>query len=216
MNRIARRWREARANTEAGMSLLEVTVTMSIMAVFMVIFTAGMSAIFGSVGKDEALNDAQSRLNLTFQRLDKEVRYASVISQPDRVGGDWYVELLTTNTGTPRCTQLRLTAGGRLERRSWTKGSAISSGEPWTLLVAGLTSTQPFTVSTADPTFNFQRLRLWVQATSGLTGGGSGPTSAGSTNETDVTFTALNTSLRTTVEERDADAIVCTEGRTQP
>ena len=212
MNRLLRRWRERLHDNESGMSLLEVTVTMSIMAVFMVIFTAGMSALFNSVGKDESLNDAQGQLNLAFLRLEKEVRYASAVSQPDRVGGDWYVEFLTTNSGTPRCTELRLTAAGKLERRSWTQGAAVNSGESWAPLASGLSADTPFTMLPADPTSNFQRLRLWVQATSGNPGG----TGSGTTTETDVTFTALNTSLRATAEETNADAIVCTEGRSQP
>jgi hypothetical protein len=150
-----------------------------------------------------------------FLRLDKEVRYASALSKPGQVGGVWYVEMLTTNTGTPRCTQLRLTADGRMERRSWTQGSAVTSGEPWSQLATGLSATTPFTVLPADPTFNFQRLRVWVQATSGITGDGAGATGSGSTNETDVTFTALNTSL-TTDEDASMSETVCTEGRSTP
>ena len=215
MNRLLRRWRERLQDKESGMSLLEVTVTMSIMAVFMVIFTAGMSAIFGSVDKDESLNDAQGQLNVAFLRLDKEVRYASAVSQPGQVGGDWYVEFLTTNSGTPRCTELRLTTAGKLERRTWTHGSAVSSGESWAALASGLSGDTPFTTLPADPTFNFQRLRLWVRATSGITGGGAGATGSGTTTETDVTFTALNTSLTTDEDDDDADTI-CTEGRSEP
>lgn len=197
-------WTRPRAGADTGMTLIELMVSLTVMSVFMTIFTSGVIQMYRAANKDEAASTAQSQVNLAFLRLDKEIRYAAGLSAPDLVGADPYVEYLTTNTGAAVCTELRLhLANGQLQRRTWTRGAVPVTPTPWIPLASGVSSATPFTVSAADPTYNFQRLRLALTATSGKGG-------TAVSKQSDVTFTALNTSLGT------SSATLCTEGRDVP
>lgn len=201
MIRAAGAARRRRARGDAGITLIEVVVAMSILSIFLAIFTGAVTQMYRAANRTEAVAGTQSQLHVAFLRLDKEIRYAAGISTPAAVGGDQYVEFLTTNTGTPRCTQLRLrTVDEQIQRRTWTQGASPLAPSAWIPLASGVTSTQPFTFVAADTTFNFQRLRLRLTAS-------SAPGGAGTARATDVTFTALNTSLTT------SSSTVCTEGR---
>jgi prepilin-type N-terminal cleavage/methylation domain-containing protein len=191
----------ARGRRDSGITLIEVVVSMTIMSVAMAIFTGGILQMYRAFNRSDATANAQSQINNAFLRLDKEIRYAAGISTPGSVGSDPYVEFLTTYTGTPVCTELRLrVAAKQLQRRTWVQGSSPLVPSAWVPLASEVSSTQPFTFTAADATFNFQRLQLKLTATSG-SGGTATP------KQTDVTFTALNTSLTT------SSATVCTEGR---
>jgi len=193
-----------RASRDSGITLIEVVVAMSIMTVVGAMFTASVLQLFRSANSSEAASTAQSQVNIAFLRLDKEIRYAAAISTPGSVGADSYVEFLTTYTGTPVCTELRLhVATEQLQRRTWIQGSSPLTPSAWIPLASSVSSTQPFTFTAADATFNFQRLRLQLVATSG-SGGTATP------RQSDITFTALNTSLAT------SSATTCTEGRAIP
>jgi type II secretory pathway pseudopilin PulG len=196
--------RRPRRTRDSGITLIEVVVSMSIMTIVGAIFTAGVLQMFRSANRSEAASTAQSQINNAFLRLDKEIRYAAGISTPGSVGSDSYVEFLTTNTGTPVCTELRLhVATKQLQRRTWIQGSSPLTPSTWIPLASLVSSTQPFTLSAADATFNFQRLQLKLAGTSGAGG-------TATSKQTDVTFTALNTSPTT------SSATVCTEGRAIP
>jgi prepilin-type N-terminal cleavage/methylation domain-containing protein len=202
--RLARALRSRlRAGADAGMTLMELVVAMSVMSIFMTMFSAGVVQMFRAANKSESASTAQSQVNLAFLRLDKEIRYAAGLSAPGPVGSDPYVEYLTTNTGSPVCSELRLHLATRqLQRRTWPQGSGTAP-TAWIPLASDVSSAQPFTVSGADATYNFQRLQLRLAASAGA--GGSA-----TTKWTDVTFTALNTSLGT------SSATICTEGRAMP
>lgn len=199
-----RQSRRARLSDDAGVTLIEVVVAMSIMSVMLAMFTGGILQISRSTNKTDSVSAAQSQLNVAFLRLDKEIRYAAGISTPASVGANPYVEFLITNSGTPVCTQLRLNVTSRqLQRRTWTQGTSPLAPTPWMPLASDVSSAQPFTLSSADSTFNFQRLRVQLAASAG-----AGATAT--TKRTDITFTAMNTSLTT------SSATVCTEGRLVP
>jgi hypothetical protein len=161
-----------------------------------------MIQIYRSVNKNEAIAAARAEINITFGRLDKEIRYAAGISAPGVTGTDKYVEYLITNTGAPTCVQLRVhVSSAQLQRRSWLQ----SGGTPgsWTSLASGITATNPFTSYPATGDFAFQRLRIGM-----TTKHSSGATAT--KRQTDITFTALNTSPTTSSDN------VCTEGRLVP
>jgi hypothetical protein len=67
-------------------------VTLALSAVMLALFTGGILQTYRSANWIEAGTVNQSRLYNVFQRLDKEIRYASVVSTPGVVGGDIYVE----------------------------------------------------------------------------------------------------------------------------
>ncbi len=188
----------AAATDDRGFTMTEIVVTMTVMSVVMAIFTGGIVQMFNTSDKSESLAASQAQNNIAFLRLDKQIRYASGISTPGAVNSAPYVEYLLSSTGTATCYELRL-KDAKLQQRVWVQGTS-ASGSPWTVLASGVTSTQPFTYLAANATFNFQRLRLRLTATYG----GNKTLSAANT---DITFTAVNTTLGT------SSAAVCTEGR---
>ena len=203
--------REDRDPQDGGATMIEVVVSMVVMSVVMSIFTTGIVAIYRVINKTESLSSTQIQITTAFQRLDRELRYASAISQPNSValGGAYYAEYLMTNTGTDTCVQLRLkTSTSRLERRSWPQTAAPPTPSPWVLLVSPVARIQstpllPFEFVPAGGTIHYQGLQLNVQTTAG-----TGPTAT--VRQTKVTFTALNTTIET------ASDAVCTEGRAIP
>ncbi|MGI5169966.1 PulJ/GspJ family protein [Spirillospora sp. CA-253888] len=193
--------RRRAATADDGITLVELVVTMGIMAVCMIMFTGGIVQLYRSAGRAESMAGTQSTLALAFQRLGKEIHYASAISRPGRAAAGPSVEFLTANTATPVCTQLLLdNASHRLRRRTWPQGAAPGR---WTVLASGVGSAQPFTLLPADVAFAFQRLRVRLSADAGPGRPDAADTAA------DVTFTAFNTSPTTSTS-------VCSEGRTTP
>jgi type II secretory pathway pseudopilin PulG len=193
-----------------GITMIEVIVSLTLMAVLMTVFTTAVIQVYRTVNQTDSLSTGQSQLNNVFLRLDKEVRYASGISLQGQIGTDnWYVEYLNTNRGTEVCTQLRLTAGGLLQRRNWNRNQSPIQPTGWAVLASGVDNVgaqNPFTFTAADPTAasgalagsNFHQLSVRLAA-------------LGKDNkhitESSFTFTALNTSLATT------SVGICTEGR---
>jgi type II secretory pathway pseudopilin PulG len=180
---------------DSGTTMVELVVSLVIMSFMMAIFTTGIIQMYSAANKTESLSNAQSELNVTFLRMDKQVRYASGISQPQFVNGSYYVSMLTTNTGANRCTAVKLDPdAAQLSTFTWDEDDAPA--DPfWTVLANNVTpkGAQPFTLWPANAVANFDRLQLTIQA---RTGDGT----TGTTTDTDVTFTALNTSLETSSE----------------
>jgi prepilin-type N-terminal cleavage/methylation domain-containing protein len=199
MSRRLREHLRAAAADDRGFTMTEIVVTMTVMSVVMAIFTGGIVQLFNTSNKSESLAASQMQNNIAFLRLDKQIRYASGISTPGTVSSAPYVEYLLPGAGTATCYELRL-KDAKLQQRSWIQGTTVTNGM-WTVIASGVTSTQPFTFRAANETFNFQRLRLQLTAT-------YGGNKTLSVANTDITFTALNTTLVT------SSASVCAEGRT--
>lgn len=194
-----------RRGDDSGATLIEVVVTMTIMSVFLGMFTTGIIQIHRSMAAQESMDDAQSRINVTFQRLDKELRYAYGFSVPEQsaaTGGIPYVEVLTAPNGIPVCTQLRV-LNATLEMRTWDPGASAPTDGTWRSLLSPVTpvsepalqpvpSTQagPYAFWKADSTRVHQRLRLSLRATVGKDWNRA-------SRETAITFTALNSTAKT-------------------
>lgn len=166
---------------DGGITLIELVAAMSIMGIFMAMATPLVVRLYAMQRKIETMSYAQSQLNTVYLRLDAEVRYAAGLSAPGKVGADWYVEYLTTVPGTPTCVELRLTAAGQLQRRSWPQGSPPAAAFP--VLASGVSagaSGPPFTVLNPDSSTTVQRLGVNLAA--------SGPPYL------TMVFTALNSS----------------------
>ncbi len=193
------RRRDAAGGDDAGVTLIELMVAMTLTSAVLVLFTGAVVQLYGTANRAESIGVAQARLQTALQRLDKEVRYTSDITAAGSVGGAWYVELLTT-VGTPTCIQLRM-QDGRLQRRTWTENQIATTATAWQPLASGVRAAgvaAPFTMLPADATVSYERLRLRLATDAGA-----------DSAETDITFTALNTA-------RDRAASNCTEGRPQP
>ncbi|GAA3440882.1 PulJ/GspJ family protein [Planomonospora venezuelensis] len=228
-SRLARRLRDVRASGDAGISLIEILVTIGVMGVVMTMFTTGVLQVYRTVNTVESLSTAQSQLHVAYQRLDREIRYASWLSAVRGDGDHWYVgfaymdfpdedaqtpQPVNAQTRQPWCGRLRLDLGtGVLQLQRWTPGSPPAAGTPGETLAShvvtdgGLRTDPPFSVrdagssATADAAFvpDFQQLRVNLAVRVG-----SGQHAA--TTDFDVTFTALNTS-----RETEADN-ACDEG----
>lgn len=183
---------------------MELVVGLTVMAIFMVIFTASVSMMYNTTSKAEAMSDTASQLSIAFNRLDKSVRYAAAIAPPGTSRGTWYVEWQTTYTGTPECTQLRLnSSSGQLQQRTWTLDADGTSDDltGWLPLASGLTTTdpatghavQPFTFTASTGTMPYEQLSFHLIAEAQ---GRTGVT----TSMSDVTFTAFNSRLTTSTE----------------
>jgi prepilin-type N-terminal cleavage/methylation domain-containing protein len=207
---------------DAGFSLVELMVTMGVMSALMAIFTTAILQVYRTVSAVESVSVAQSQLQLAFQRLDRELRYASWIGQQGTVGTTWYVEYAGADpTG---CGQLRLTApsgsdtgadaNGVLQLIQWTRGTPPAAGAKGTTLASLLVTggaDPPFLLQPAgsapyyDPSASsvgtnfateFQRLRIRLTTRVGSR-----------STQVDTTFTALNTTRNTSATNG------CREGR---
>jgi prepilin-type N-terminal cleavage/methylation domain-containing protein len=183
---------------QAGVTLIEVLVAMTLMTIFMSMVTTGVVQMYRAANKSESISIAQSQLRIAFQRLDKEVRYASGISRPGSGvdGSAFYVEYLTTNDGARRCRALRLRDNKLQQHVVWTEGAP--QAQVWNTLAAGVSvlapsydgavagvTAGPFTFFPADATTDYQRLQLSITATYG-----SGTTAT--RKDFRINFTALN------------------------
>ncbi len=207
-----RRRLAATTANEGGFTLIEIIVVSVIMTIVMVIFTAGISQAFSAESKVDTSVSGDNQLVIAFQRLDKQVQYSSAISNYGTVVNtnfspattDPVIDWLTTNTGTPICTELRInTATGLLQQRTWTQNASPLVPSGWQTLAAGISApTQPFVLTQPVNVFQYQRLEIAITSTYGVNSNKSVKTS-------DITFTALNTSSSTA----QTSAAVCTQAR---
>jgi type II secretory pathway pseudopilin PulG len=180
---------------DAGATLLELVVAMSVSTIVAIIFTGGMLQLRGIAERDEALGAAQARLHAAFQRMDSEIRYAVGINEPAHTAGAWWVEYAVTTAGVTRCTQLRVTdATGLLQSRHRTGGGPA---EVWRTLADQIDGAREF-VRTAARRDRARHQQLSVTLVLSA-GAHRGPQL---TRQSAFTFTALNTSPAT-------DDIVC-------
>ena len=210
--RAAIAWLRARRpdDTDAGTSLMELTIGMTLMAVFMAIFTTAVVGMSNTASKVEAMSTSATQVNQAFLKLDKSVRYATAISTAGRssTSGQWYVEFDTSNGSADTCTQLRVDATARqLQQRTWTAGGPTGpTPTAWSVLADGIVNgaaavgspDQPFAVpaATAGASTAFQQLAVTLAATSG--------TATAATARTTMSFTALNSKVAATT-----NATVC-------
>jgi len=176
---------------------MEVTITLSVMSVVMALFSTAIVQLYSATNNNEALTIATQQLHNAFVRLDRDIRYASGISQPgDVAGGNEYVEYAITNTGTTVCTQLRLVGStGLLQTR---RKIGTGSTSAWSTLASYLTAAKSFTRTTASTGGKpFQQLDISLTARVGA-GRTAGTTTGGAKRQTvQYTFTALNTTPAT-------------------
>jgi type II secretory pathway component PulJ len=174
------------------MTLAEVLVAMAVTSVVMAVATGGIVQMYRASSRTDVLSTEMTQLQTAFQLLDRSVRYATAISQPNpaaSAGGDWYVEWTSSADGiTTVCNQLRLDpASGLLQRRSEPAGGQLTD---WTTVASSLGGTQPFTLQPAS-TSGYPHQRLTVDVTVRPIGSGQ------LARRSVFSFTALNTSLAT-------------------
>jgi prepilin-type N-terminal cleavage/methylation domain-containing protein len=217
---VLNRLRE-RDENDGGFTLLEVVVGMTIMCIFLAIFGGSIISMFHSVDDTTHASYAQSNVNQLYLNLDRQIRYASGISQPASnvfQTGDAVVEFATSWTGTPTCTQLRLSPTGLLQERTWGQNDSpvvpsaprllatdLQADTPSTpagpsTLVAG-----PFATLQAVDTASNQRLEIAFNAKDNRA-----VNTSNKVQHVDVTFTALDTGTSTSSNS------ICSQGRSIP
>lgn len=180
---MIREYRERRrcrlTGDDAGVTIVELIVSMGIFVMVLVVFLAATVTMSRQAVRTQAVSDNASQLRTVFQRLDKELRYASAVNVPGTSNGDIYVEYLvpaTASTGDALCVQWRYDVDAReLQRRSWAPGDATSvSG--WSTAVTDLRNDltdpaqAPFVFHRAGPSGSkiFLRQGLTVHLDAGL------------------------------------------------
>ena len=212
-------WR--RPGCDEGTTLIELSVGMALMVVFMTIFTSAIVSMFASTNKTQAVVNSSTQLKSAFDRLDRQVRYASLIDQPTDTTY-WSVAFQTDDPTSTTCRQLTIRPFGNdttpdLVERTWTMsvnsdGSLSAPGQVSQSLLATkvVVGATPFEVST--PTAGagqplHQQLRVQLGALDG-----TGKSQAKSA--TDVGFTALNSTTPSAARWSGSVGSVCAQTET--
>ncbi len=180
------------------MTLIEMLVAMGLFTFLIGIFMAGIAAMTSVTVRTQASTDSGDEIRRTYQRLDKQLRYASAVNRPGLAGGDEYLEFQTSAVGVgsdPVCTQWKLDSDAdTLAFRTWSDVDSATASA-WTVVanrVRNDPATQPvFTFLPIDESHTKQRVEVFVDVQS-LQGNGS---------ELRSTFVALNTTPTTLTNE---------------
>lgn len=185
---------------DAGFTLAELMVAMSLLGIFMAIVTASMVAMYHSSQHSEAVGRTTQEINGAYLWLERTVRYADYVSEPV-TGPPGVVFRSTAATDTDpspvaRCFQVALQSDedtDSLRYRTWPSGNpAAVTG--WKTIASGLVPPEggvaPFTVKQPGdvagdglPALATAQLKLAIVAEDG---GVRGATSA-----SEMTFVAL-------------------------
>ncbi|OJF16074.1 hypothetical protein BG844_00960 [Couchioplanes caeruleus subsp. caeruleus] len=212
------------ARDEDGSSLAELMMTMMLMSVVMVMFTTAIVHVYRSIQTTESLTDAQSKVAIAFQRFDRQLRYASWISDPVEENDIWYVTF--AGLEGEKCRQLQLDLQppgavatdyrGELRFLEWEPGSPPAPGALGNTIASDIYTAEiqnntkkpfektkvdstPYPSASAGSDFrpDFQRLRINLDTKVG-----------DSTAGIDVTYTAVNSA-----DTKDDDDHECKEGQ---
>lgn len=196
--------RRLRERDDAGFTLTELVVAMSIFTVVIVISLAALRTMVDSTVRSTGVADSRVEAERLYNRLDKIAPYAAAINPAGQAAGSWWIELRTdVDAGgqDPRCWQIRLDpTADQVQMRHWVPG-APATVSVWRTIAADAavrTGTAPFTMIPATSTV--ARQRLVVAFDIAPVGAPAYPV--------DTTFTARNTSPTTSTNGGTA---VCQE-----
>jgi Tfp pilus assembly protein PilW len=135
---------------DGGFTVVELAVATAVTAVILAAVVAGLRVVVDSFGRVQDSGLAADRGHILLDRFDRDLRQASALNRPTRVGSRVYVEYETdlTDTGSPStCTQWRVdSATGTLDVRSWAVDAGTAPG--FTTAAAGVVNDPA-----AEPTF---------------------------------------------------------------
>lgn len=209
--------RRRAASDDAGITLIELVVSMAIMGIFLTLFTGAMVSIYRSTAKVQGITDTSAQISIAVSRLSSEARYASaiILSPPS---GSSTVVFQSTYTGNTRCAAFQLdTSKKQLLRKIWVADADDPDDVAWVPVATGVApvveggveepafevhdaSNQIDGLNTVQSSTNPQiRIRL-----SSMSGSGTNA----STAITDVVFTAFNA-----VEFDQTDALASSKCR---
>jgi prepilin-type N-terminal cleavage/methylation domain-containing protein len=164
------------AGRDAGFTLVEMIVAMSLMGVLISVFMGGVVQMTKDATRVQSVSNSADQARRAYDRFERSLRVASEVNRPVLTGSTWYLEYRTTATGsaTALCTQWRLAGStGLLQRRTWTEvnSPAVSGWETVAAhVINDVTTQQPFTMSPADSTYSRQRVALFLVVAYATTG----------------------------------------------
>jgi prepilin-type N-terminal cleavage/methylation domain-containing protein len=193
VGRARRRHRRAVAGAgQAGFSLVELIVAMSIFAVILSIFGLTIVNFSNATARTIATSDQSTTSRTVYNLLDKQVRAADAINRPVLVGTNYYLEFRNSTVSPPICVQwVDRTATSTLAVRQWvTGGTTTVTPTDWRSLAlddvnATSDAQPPFAFTPATSSIPYQQLTVSLRFRQG--------TSA-SASVLNSSFTAANSS----------------------
>ena len=208
--------RRASGTADRGLSLIELVVATSILAIFLTVLTTSLVSLSRAAGSAQVVATSANGVLSVFQNLDRDVRYADSVNFPGAgASGVRYVEFRVPAKSSPTnvttCTQWAYDPTAKtLMSRSWDDGAGSTSVKFSTKLTyvldAGTATTYPFQLTAASPTASsMQILKLKLDA-------GNTDQTAGAGIET--SFVARNSSVESpsnasTIIANKSDSPVC-------
>ncbi len=215
---------DSRKPHDAGVSVVELLISMMIFSVVIGVFAGGLIVMARSTARTSEVTDASNSLRTTFQHLDRQIRYASSINSPGVGGsGSWYVEFITTSVPegeVPRCTQWRFDPTAEtMAYRTW-RDVPSSSVSEWRIVAEGMRNDVgagdlPFVFHPANGVYTRQSLDVAVYVASDPNPGGDIDADIG------TTFVARNSSTESPSNpdlnnDGVSDTLVCTSHLSRP
>lgn len=180
-----------RRRPDAGFTLVELLVAMSILVIFFAIFGSVALAMFDSTGNQQARSVNTDVSRNVAEVLDRQVRYANAINAPGNLAGSQYVEWRAGSTGQPQtCYQWRVTPEELMQYRSWRPLlTGTTTATEWTTVGSGVINdpaSPVFSITAPVATTGLNRQQLTVSYS---THRGNPPVSTA----TRLALTAVNT-----------------------
>jgi prepilin-type N-terminal cleavage/methylation domain-containing protein len=132
---------------DQGFSLIELLVTLGIMSVVTVVMVGATIQIYSGTKAIDNTSEVRDQLDISFRRLDRELRYASWTSptKDQKVGDRYYMEYAIP----AGCRQIKI-ENGILSLAEWTlPGTTPGTHRPFVNGVTVLSGVAPFTISPA-------------------------------------------------------------------
>jgi prepilin-type N-terminal cleavage/methylation domain-containing protein len=148
---------------EAGMTLVEMLVTMSLLAIVTTMFLSIMASVQSGVERQADRSNDNDQARLAVQELDREIRSGNVLYDPAAEAPPFepgyslrvYTQTnATTRTPANRCVQWRI-SGGELQRRDWATANPTGTVSAWRVVAENLVNHElavPAFVLDTDPT----------------------------------------------------------------
>ena len=204
---------------DAGSTLAEMLVALGVLAVLLTVVSGSLVDFARDLRRTQGAADATEQGRRVFSRLDRQLRPASAVNAPVRVGSDWYLEFLTSATGAdatgqpkpPRCAQWRILAGsGEVQSRVWDDVPSPTVPVIWRTEATGAVvgTEAPFVLRPADGTHAMQSVELRLTTRSR-----SNPPA---TAQTVTRLAARNTTTDTPTNTGSPSGDVCRRGGTGP
>lgn len=195
---------DAPCDREAGVTLVELMVTMFVFSIFLAIVVSSLMGITRASTQAQVTSRSATGVLNVFQNFDRAIRYADVINPPGATSNGRYVEFRVPakDAGSAAtCIQWRFVPSSRvLQSRQWANG-ASTPAPPWTTRLSNVFdkgSNYPFVLIPAGPGGSaMQQLTLTLDAGNATQKGA----------EVSTTFVARNSSAAS-----NSAGLVCSAG----